>query len=147
MQGIQHCFTGEKLRVAQPLLAAQKIHTGRSACGTESQIRTPTERGGGDIAGVRAALPRLRRFGLRVDACQRTMGEYAGNGKGDLRMAATNIKDEARKLIENMPDDSTWDDLMHKIYVRQAIESGLADSQAARTTSVESLRTEFGLEK
>jgi hypothetical protein len=35
---------------------------------------------------------------------------------------------------------------MHKIYVRQAIESGLADSQAGRTTSVETLRAEFGLE-
>ena len=67
--------------------------------------------------------------------------------EGNLRMAATNIKEEARKLIEKMPDDSTWDDLMHKIYVRQAIESGLADSQAGRTTSVETLRAEFGLEK
>jgi hypothetical protein len=38
-------------------------------------------------------------------------------------MATTNIKDEARKIIEKMPDDSTWDDLMHKVYVRQAIES------------------------
>ena len=46
-------------------------------------------------------------------------------------MATANIKEEARKLIDKMPDDSTWDDLMHKIYVRQAIESGLADSQAA----------------
>ena len=64
-----------------------------------------------------------------------------------MRMATTNIKEEARKLIEKMPDDSTWDGLMHKIYVRQAIESGLADSQAGRTTSVESLRAEFGLEK
>jgi len=62
-------------------------------------------------------------------------------------MATTDIKEEARKLIEKLPDGSTWDDLMHKIYVRQAIESGLADSQAGRTTSVETLRTEFGLEK
>ena len=62
-------------------------------------------------------------------------------------MAATNIKEEARKIIERMPDDSTWDDLMHKIYVRQAIESGLADSQAGRTTSVETLRAQFGLEE
>ena len=62
-------------------------------------------------------------------------------------MATTNIKEEARRLIEKMPDDSTWDDLMHEIYVRQAIESGLADSQAGRTTSVETVRAEFGLEK
>jgi len=60
-------------------------------------------------------------------------------------MATTNIKEAAQKLIEKMPDDSTWDDLMHEIYVRQAIESGLADSQAGRTTSVETLRAEFGL--
>jgi hypothetical protein len=62
-------------------------------------------------------------------------------------MPTANIKEEARKLIDKMPDDFTWDDLMHKIYVRQAIESGLAESQAGRTTSVETLRAEFGLEK
>ena len=60
-------------------------------------------------------------------------------------MATTNIKDEAQKLIEGMSDDATWDDLMHQIYVRQAIEAGLADSQAGRTTCVETLRAEFGL--
>jgi hypothetical protein len=62
-------------------------------------------------------------------------------------MATTNIKDEARRLIDEMADNSTWDDLMSKIYVRQAIESGLADSQAGRTTSVETVRAEFGLGK
>ena len=58
-------------------------------------------------------------------------------------MPTTNINDEARKLIENMADDSTWDDLMSKIDVRQAIESGLADSQAGRTTGVETIRADF----
>ena len=62
-------------------------------------------------------------------------------------MGATNIKQEARKLVEKLPDDSTWDDLMREIYVRQAIESGLADSQAGRTTDVEQVRAEFGLKK
>ncbi len=62
-------------------------------------------------------------------------------------MAATKVKDEARKLVEKLPDDSTWDDLMREIYVRQAVESGLADSQAGRTTDVEKLRSEFGLNK
>ena len=62
-------------------------------------------------------------------------------------MSTVNIKEEARKLIERMPDESTWDDLMHEIYVRQAIESGLADSQAGRTASVRTVRSEFGLEK
>jgi len=59
----------------------------------------------------------------------------------------TNVKEEARKLIEKLPDNSTWDDLMREIYVRQAIESGLADSQAGRTTDVGQVRAEFGLRK
>lgn len=62
-------------------------------------------------------------------------------------MATTNIKEEARRLIEKLPENSTWDDLMHEIYVRQAIEEGLADSQAGRTIDVEQLRSRFGLSK
>jgi len=62
-------------------------------------------------------------------------------------MGTTNIKDEARRLVEKLPEDSTWDDLMREIYVRQAIESGLADSQAGRTTDVEEVRAKFGLPK
>lgn len=60
-------------------------------------------------------------------------------------MSAANIKEEARKLIENLPDDSTREDLMYQIYVRESIESGLADSEAGRVTDVEDVRKEFGL--
>ena len=58
---------------------------------------------------------------------------------------SANIKEEARRLVENLPDDSTWEDLMYQIYVREAIESGLADSEAGRVTDVEEVRKEFGL--
>jgi hypothetical protein len=36
----------------------------------------------------------------------------------------TAIKTEARRLVEQLPDDATWEDLMYEIYMRQAIESG-----------------------
>jgi predicted transcriptional regulator len=62
-------------------------------------------------------------------------------------MRTTNVKDEARKLVEKLPENSTWDDLMREIYARQAIESGLADSQAGRITDVEQVRAKFGLPK
>ena len=52
-------------------------------------------------------------------------------------MGTSNIKDQARELVDKLPENSTWDDLMHEIYVRQA----------GRTTDVEQLRTEFGLSK
>jgi predicted transcriptional regulator len=60
-------------------------------------------------------------------------------------MEAINIKEEARRLIDRLPENATWDDLMYEIYVRVAIEAGLADSQAGRITSVETVRKQFGL--
>ncbi len=60
-------------------------------------------------------------------------------------MSAANIKEEARRLIESLPDDSTWEDLMYQIYIRESIEAGLADSEAGRVTDVEKVREEFGL--
>jgi hypothetical protein len=48
-------------------------------------------------------------------------------------------------LVEQLPDDATWDDLMYEIYVRQAIEAGLQDSREGRTVSVEEVRRQLGL--
>lgn len=62
-------------------------------------------------------------------------------------MEPVNIKEEAQRLVDKLPEGSTWDDLMYEIYVRQAIESGLADSKAGRTTDVEQVRKKFGLSK
>ncbi len=62
-------------------------------------------------------------------------------------MKARGIKWEARKLVEELPAKATWDDLMYKIYVRQAIEAGLKDSEAGRTIDVSKLRAQFGLSK
>ena len=60
-------------------------------------------------------------------------------------MKTSHIKDLAHELVDKLPEHSTWDDLMHEIYVRQAIEAGLADSQAGRTSDVKDVRAEFGL--
>lgn len=60
-------------------------------------------------------------------------------------MTTVSVKEEARRLIEKLPDGATWDDLMHEIYVRQAIEAGLADMEAGRVKDVDQVRAEFGL--
>ncbi len=60
-------------------------------------------------------------------------------------MRTQNVKEEARRLVENLPEDVTWDDLMYQIYVRQTIEAGLADSEAGRVIEVEDIRKRFGL--
>ena len=60
-------------------------------------------------------------------------------------MSTESIKDEAKRLLDRLPDDLTWDELMHEIYVRQAIESGLADSKAGKTVPVTKVRERFKL--
>jgi hypothetical protein len=40
---------------------------------------------------------------------------------------ASGIKDAARKLVESLPEESTWDDLMRAIYERIMVEKGAAD--------------------
>lgn len=35
------------------------------------------------------------------------------------------IREEARKLIKNLPDDVSWDDIMYEIYVRKKISKGM----------------------
>lgn len=54
-------------------------------------------------------------------------------------------KEEAHKLIDQLPPNATWDDLMHEIYVREAIERGLADSEAGFTKDVREVRAKYGL--
>lgn len=34
------------------------------------------------------------------------------------------IRDEARKLVDQLPEGASWDDLMYQIYVRQKIDAG-----------------------
>ena len=57
----------------------------------------------------------------------------------------TGVKEEARQLVERLPDTATWDDLMEDIYVRQAVERGLKDVEAGRTLTTDQLRTRLGL--
>ena len=58
-------------------------------------------------------------------------------------MQTENIKQEAHRLLEKLPDKATWDDLMYQIYVRQTIEAGIKDSDEGRTVDVKEVRKRF----
>jgi hypothetical protein len=60
-------------------------------------------------------------------------------------METEDIREEAKRLVEQLPAKSTWEDLMHEIYVRQAVEAGLADSQEGKVTENSDVRKKFGL--
>jgi len=55
------------------------------------------------------------------------------------------IRSEAHRLIDALPDDATWDDLMYRVYVRQCIDAGIEDADAGRVLDVEEVRRRFGL--
>ena len=42
-------------------------------------------------------------------------------------MSSLMEKEQAHKLVDRMPENATWDDLIYEIYVREVIERGLAD--------------------
>jgi hypothetical protein len=63
----------------------------------------------------------------------------------EKNMAEKMKKVQAHKLVDKMPDDFTWDDLMNEIYVRQVIDQGLADSQNGKLTDVIDIRKKYGL--
>lgn len=60
-------------------------------------------------------------------------------------MPSANVRDETRRLAEQLPDDATWDDVLYQVYVRQSIEAGLADARAGRLMTVDEVRRELGL--
>lgn len=62
-------------------------------------------------------------------------------------MPDTNIKAEARQLVERLPDNASWEDLQYQIYLHQAIARGLKDSREGRTITQESVRQRLGLEE
>lgn len=60
-------------------------------------------------------------------------------------MPTANLKQVARELIDRLPDNASWDDVVYEMVTRREIELGLADSEANRTTPVEDVAKKFGL--
>jgi len=52
-------------------------------------------------------------------------------------------KQAARQLIDHLPDQASWDDIMYELYVKEKIEAGLADIKAGRTIPHEQLKAEL----
>lgn len=55
------------------------------------------------------------------------------------------VKSAARQLVDSLPDNTTWDDVLYRVYVRQAIEAGRQDAAAGRLVDVAAVRRQFGL--
>lgn len=60
-------------------------------------------------------------------------------------MPNVNRELQVHALIDKLPDDATWDDMMRELYEHHAIERGLADSDSNRVTDNKVIRAQYGL--
>ena len=49
-------------------------------------------------------------------------------------------KQAAKELIEHLPDQASWDDIMYELYVKQKIEAGLKAVAEGRTVPHEEVK-------
>jgi predicted transcriptional regulator len=52
-------------------------------------------------------------------------------------------KQEARRLLDDLPEDATWDDVVYELVVRRSIARGVADAEAGRVTDIKDVRKDF----
>lgn len=52
----------------------------------------------------------------------------------------SSVKDAARSIVDNLPEQATWDDLMYELYVKQKIEAGLEAAAEGRTIPHEKVK-------
>ena len=45
------------------------------------------------------------------------------------------IKEEAKRLIDKLPDEVTWDEIMAELYFSQQVEQGMKDVAEGRVYS------------
>jgi len=52
-------------------------------------------------------------------------------------------KQEARELIELLPDDATWDDIMYTFYVKKKLAKALDEAAAREVVSRETAKEQL----
>ena len=53
------------------------------------------------------------------------------------------VKEEARKLIDDLPDQATWDDVMYRFYIRKKVETGLKAAEQGDVVPHEEVKRRF----
>ncbi len=56
------------------------------------------------------------------------------------------VKEEARNLIDKLPEQATWDDVMYEFYIKKKIEIGLKAAEEGRVVSHKEVKKRFFLQ-
>jgi predicted transcriptional regulator len=55
-------------------------------------------------------------------------------------MATVNAKQAVMQIVEDLPDDSSFDEIVQELVFNRMVERGLADVEAGRTISNEEMK-------
>ena len=58
-------------------------------------------------------------------------------------MQTLTIKENVKTLVDSLPDNLTYDDVMYEIYVKQKIDKGLADIKSGNVLPHEQVKKLF----
>lgn len=53
------------------------------------------------------------------------------------------VRDEAKKVLDVLPDEATWDDVMYEMYVRKKLDEGIQAADSGRLISHEEVKKRF----
>jgi predicted transcriptional regulator len=53
------------------------------------------------------------------------------------------VREEAQKLIEALPEETSWDDLIYQMYVRKKIAQGIEAADQGRVVAHEEVKKQF----
>ena len=53
------------------------------------------------------------------------------------------VREEAKKLLDTLPDQASWDDIMYEMYVKKKIDEGLKAADEGKLISHEDVRKRF----
>ncbi|HMD95953.1 MAG TPA: hypothetical protein VKM93_01290 [Terriglobia bacterium] len=52
-------------------------------------------------------------------------------------------KQEALKLIDGLPEETSWDDIIYQMYVRKKIEKGIEAAEQGRVVAHDEVKKQF----
>ena len=55
----------------------------------------------------------------------------------------SSIREEAKKIIDILPDEASWDDIMYEMYVRKKIDKGIKAADEGNLISHEDVKKRF----
>jgi hypothetical protein len=58
----------------------------------------------------------------------------------------SSVKEEAKKLIEQLPNQTTWDDVMYEFYVKKKLSVVLKDADEGRLVAHDAVRKKLQAE-